>query len=145
MLFQIASQFGKETIKGAKGSTIAHGMNVPLIASWPGVTPPGKVNGDLIDSAEFRRAARILPVVLGRNLEGDEVVDDLTKMPHLLIAGATGSGKSVSSLAIMDLLPPNATVTGSARLNGRGTSSYEGEVIGRGGTAMPNRFSIASI
>ena len=59
---------------------------------------------DLIDSAEFRRAARILPVVLGRNLEGDEVVDDLTKMPHLLIAGATGSGKSVCINAIITSL-----------------------------------------
>ena len=48
----------------------------------------------LIDSAEFRRP-RLLPVALGRNLEGEEVVDDLTKMPHLLIAGVTGSGKSV--------------------------------------------------
>src|ERR1041384_5300556 len=50
---------------------------------------------ELIDSAEFRRSGRFLPVVLGRNLEGEEVVDDLAKMPHLLIAGATGSGKSV--------------------------------------------------
>ena len=59
---------------------------------------------DLIDSAEFRRAARVLPVVLGRNLEGEEVVDDLTKMPHLLIAGATGSGKSVCINAIITSL-----------------------------------------
>jgi S-DNA-T family DNA segregation ATPase FtsK/SpoIIIE len=59
---------------------------------------------DLIDSAEFRRAARVLPVVLGRNLEGDEVVDDLPKMPHLLIAGATGSGKSVCINAIITSL-----------------------------------------
>src|SRR5437762_4072472 len=59
---------------------------------------------DLIDSAEFRRTARVLPVVLGRNLEGDEVVDDLTKMPHLLIAGATGSGKSVCINAIITSL-----------------------------------------
>ena len=59
---------------------------------------------DLIDSAEFRRAARVLAVVLGRNLEGDEVVDDLTKMPHLLIAGATGSGKSVCINAIITSL-----------------------------------------
>ncbi len=50
---------------------------------------------DLIDTAEFRRPTRTLPVGLGRNLEGDEVVDDLAKMPHLLIAGVTGSGKSV--------------------------------------------------
>ena len=59
---------------------------------------------DLIDSDEFRRAVRVLPVVLGRNLEGDEVVDDLTKMPHLLIAGATGSGKSVCINAIITSL-----------------------------------------
>ncbi len=59
---------------------------------------------DLIDSAEFRRTARVLPVVLGRNLEGDEVVDDLPKMPHLLIAGATGSGKSVCINAIITSL-----------------------------------------
>ncbi len=59
---------------------------------------------DLIDSAEFRRGARVLPVVLGRNLEGEEVVDDLTKMPHLLIAGATGSGKSVCINAIITSL-----------------------------------------
>jgi len=59
---------------------------------------------DLIDSAEFRRAARVLPVVLGRNLEGEEVVDDLTKMPHLLIAGATGSGKSVCINSIITSL-----------------------------------------
>jgi DNA segregation ATPase FtsK/SpoIIIE, S-DNA-T family len=59
---------------------------------------------DLIDSNEFRRAARVLPVVMGRNLEGEEVVDDLTKMPHLLIAGATGSGKSVCINAIITSL-----------------------------------------
>ena len=50
---------------------------------------------ELIASDEFRRANRALPVALGRNLEGDEVVSDLAKMPHLLIAGVTGSGKSV--------------------------------------------------
>jgi DNA segregation ATPase FtsK/SpoIIIE-like protein len=59
---------------------------------------------ELIDTDEFRRAGRALPVVLGRNLEGDEVVDDLAKMPHLLIAGATGSGKSVCINAIITSL-----------------------------------------
>ena len=59
---------------------------------------------ELIDTAEFRRVSRVLPVVLGRNIEGDEVVDDLTKMPHLLIAGATGSGKSVCINAIITSL-----------------------------------------
>jgi S-DNA-T family DNA segregation ATPase FtsK/SpoIIIE len=70
----------------------------------PNPTPQLVHVRDLIDSAEFRRAARVLPVVLGRNIEGDEVVDDLTKMPHLLIAGATGSGKSVCINAIITSL-----------------------------------------
>ncbi|MGH7672300.1 MAG: DNA translocase FtsK [Gemmatimonadales bacterium] len=61
----------------------------------PNPTPRMVHIRELIDTAEFRRPARTLPVGLGRNLEGDEVVDDLAKMPHLLIAGATGSGKSV--------------------------------------------------
>jgi len=59
---------------------------------------------ELIDAPEFRRGPRVLPVVLGRNLEGEEVVDDLAKMPHLLIAGATGSGKSVCINAIITSL-----------------------------------------
>ena len=50
---------------------------------------------ELIESERFQQAGRTLPVAIGRNLEGGEVVDDLAKMPHLLIAGATGSGKSV--------------------------------------------------
>ena len=50
---------------------------------------------ELLESSEYHERHRILPVALGRNLEGQSVVDDLAKMPHLLIAGATGSGKSV--------------------------------------------------
>ena len=70
----------------------------------PNPTPQLVHVRDLIDTGEFRRASRVLPVVLGRNIEGDEVVDDLTKMPHLLIAGATGSGKSVCINAIITSL-----------------------------------------
>jgi S-DNA-T family DNA segregation ATPase FtsK/SpoIIIE len=44
---------------------------------------------------EFRSARAALPIVLGKDLEGKPVIADLAKMPHLLIAGATGSGKSV--------------------------------------------------
>jgi S-DNA-T family DNA segregation ATPase FtsK/SpoIIIE len=59
---------------------------------------------ELVDNARFRTPGRILPVVLGRDLEGQEVYDDLAKMPHLLIAGATGSGKSVCINAIITSL-----------------------------------------
>ena len=46
----------------------------------------------------------MLPVALGRGSDGDEVVFDLARMPHLLIAGATGSGKSVCMNAIISCL-----------------------------------------
>src|SRR6266852_1091351 len=50
---------------------------------------------ELIEGAEYHRPTRALPIALGKNLEGEPVVADLAKMPHLLIAGVTGSGKSV--------------------------------------------------
>lgn len=50
---------------------------------------------ELIDSAEFRKADSKLTCVLGKDISGNIVTCDLAKMPHLLIAGTTGSGKSV--------------------------------------------------
>ncbi len=50
---------------------------------------------EMIDSKDYQNTPRALPIALGRDLEGKAVIGDLAKMPHLLIAGATGSGKSV--------------------------------------------------
>ena len=50
---------------------------------------------DMIESKDYQLTPRALPIALGRDLEGRVVIGDLAKMPHLLIAGATGSGKSV--------------------------------------------------
>ncbi len=50
---------------------------------------------ELVESREYRGARAALPIALGKDLEGKPIVADLAKMPHLLIAGATGSGKSV--------------------------------------------------
>ncbi len=50
---------------------------------------------EMLESKEFQHARAALPIALGKDLEGKTVVADLAKMPHLLIAGATGSGKSV--------------------------------------------------
>lgn len=49
----------------------------------------------LLDTAEYRNAKGKLTVALGQDIEGRIVMTDLAKMPHLLIAGTTGSGKSV--------------------------------------------------
>ena len=50
---------------------------------------------ELLETKEFRTARAALPIAIGKDLEGKPVIADLAKMPHLLIAGATGSGKSV--------------------------------------------------
>ena len=59
---------------------------------------------ELIESHEWSRGRAALPIALGRDLEGKPVVADLTKMPHLLIAGATGTGKSVTINTIITSL-----------------------------------------
>ncbi len=61
----------------------------------PNPTPEMVGFRELVESPEFRGARAALPIVLGKDLEGRPVIADLAKMPHLLIAGATGSGKSV--------------------------------------------------
>ena len=61
----------------------------------PNPSPEMVALRDILESSEFRNARAALPVALGKDLEGKPVIADLAKMPHLLIAGATGSGKSV--------------------------------------------------
>ncbi len=61
----------------------------------PNPTPQVVGFRELVESADFHSARMALPIALGKDLEGGVVVADLAKMPHLLIAGATGSGKSV--------------------------------------------------
>jgi S-DNA-T family DNA segregation ATPase FtsK/SpoIIIE len=61
----------------------------------PNPTPEMVVLREVLEAPEFRSARAALPIALGKDLEGRPVLADLAKMPHLLIAGATGSGKSV--------------------------------------------------
>jgi S-DNA-T family DNA segregation ATPase FtsK/SpoIIIE len=51
---------------------------------------------ELLTSSDYKKSAASLPLVLGKDIGGDPSVVDLAKMPHLLIAGTTGSGKSVA-------------------------------------------------
>ncbi|MEG1943542.1 MAG: DNA translocase FtsK, partial [Angelakisella sp.] len=65
-----------------------------------GIEVPNKIISivpirEIVDSPEFSAAKSKLTVVLGRDITGEIALADLGKMPHLLIAGATGSGKSV--------------------------------------------------
>jgi S-DNA-T family DNA segregation ATPase FtsK/SpoIIIE len=50
---------------------------------------------EILDKADFKKREIKLPIALGKNISGTPIVGDLASMPHLLIAGTTGSGKSV--------------------------------------------------
>jgi S-DNA-T family DNA segregation ATPase FtsK/SpoIIIE len=60
-----------------------------------------------MESPEFQRLRSPLAIALGRDVSGEPAVADLTRMPHLLIAGATGSGKSVCVNSIITCLLMN--------------------------------------
>lgn len=64
---------------------------------------------EMIDSREFKREASKLAFAVGKDISGRPVVADLAKMPHLLIAGATGSGKSVCINTIIASILHRAT------------------------------------
>lgn len=60
---------------------------------------------DVLDSSEFRDSTATLPIALGKDISGKSIIVDLAKMPHLLVAGSTGSGKSVGvNTMILSLL-----------------------------------------
>jgi DNA segregation ATPase FtsK/SpoIIIE, S-DNA-T family len=101
---------------GALADDLAIAMRVPSVRVAPipgkgavGVEIPNPTARivtirELFESAEWSRGRAALPIALGRDLEGKPVIADLTKMPHLLIAGATGTGKSVTINTIITSL-----------------------------------------
>ncbi len=74
-------------------------VEVILGKPYVGLELPNKTTNRLsarsFDNAKFRDNPSPLTVVLGKDIAGEPVVADLAKMPHLLVAGTTGSGKSV--------------------------------------------------
>ncbi|ADR19319.1 DNA translocase FtsK [Calditerrivibrio nitroreducens] len=81
-------------------------LSVRIIAPIPGksvigIELPNKKRStvfikELITSKEFKESSTNLAIILGKDISGRPYITDLTKMPHLLIAGTTGSGKSVA-------------------------------------------------
>jgi S-DNA-T family DNA segregation ATPase FtsK/SpoIIIE len=86
-------------------------MSVRILAPVPGkgtvgIEVPNKISEavcmrDIIESRAWAEANAEIPVVLGKDVTGKPMVMDLTKMPHVLIAGSTGSGKTVCINAII--------------------------------------------
>jgi S-DNA-T family DNA segregation ATPase FtsK/SpoIIIE len=70
----------------------------------PNRTPQTVYMRDILGSEEFANPKLILPLALGKTISGRAFVVDLAKMPHLLIAGATGAGKSVCMNALITSL-----------------------------------------
>ncbi len=73
---------------------------------WVGIEIPNQLAAmvrlrNLLDSNEFRHRKSNLSIALGRDVAGNPVIADLSKMPHLLIAGSTGSGKTVCINALI--------------------------------------------
>jgi S-DNA-T family DNA segregation ATPase FtsK/SpoIIIE len=111
----VVTQFEVEPAPGVKVRQIANLANdlalamrapsIRIVAPIPGrgavgVEVPNPVAEmvsfrELIETKDFQSARAALPIAIGKDLEGKPVIADLAKMPHLLIAGATGSGKSV--------------------------------------------------
>jgi S-DNA-T family DNA segregation ATPase FtsK/SpoIIIE len=90
-------------------------MSVRIVAPIPGTSRVGfEVSnkerksvrmGDIVTSSSFQHAGGSLPLILGQDTTGSQVIVDLADMPHLLIAGSTGSGKSIAlNTMLMSLL-----------------------------------------
>ncbi len=67
----------------------------------PNVRRESVVLHELVASQAFEDQSAQLPIILGKNISGDPVIADLAPMPHLLVAGTTGSGKSVGLNAMI--------------------------------------------
>ena len=82
--------------------------------STVGIQIPNRVRDEisireLLESEVYRRSASKLTLALGKSIHGEPVVTDLAKMPHLLIAGSTGTGKSVALNAMLTSMLYRAT------------------------------------
>lgn len=109
------TRYELEPAAGVKVSKIVHladdialklaATDIRIEAPIPGKAAVGievpnkKLSGvtirDVLDTEAFKNTVGGVPVSLGKDIAGNPVIADLTKMPHLLVAGSTGSGKSV--------------------------------------------------
>ncbi|MFN3981566.1 MAG: DNA translocase FtsK, partial [Caldilinea sp.] len=118
---KIGNESQRVKVKVAKIAALANDLALALAApsvrieapipgtNYVGVEVPNQASNivglkELMESDAFNEKKRVLPIALGEDVKGQPIVTDLARMPHLLIAGATGSGKSVCINSIIACL-----------------------------------------
>ncbi len=79
--------------ESARISTIPGSNTIGI--ELPNISRENVYLSEILDNSDFKKKEIKLPIALGKSISGKPIIGDLTSMPHLLIAGTTGSGKSV--------------------------------------------------
>ncbi len=93
-IINLSEDIARNTSSESARISIIPGSNTIGI-ELPNITRENVYLGEVIKDTQFKKKDIKLPIVLGKSISGVPIIGDLSKMPHLLIAGTTGSGKSV--------------------------------------------------
>ncbi len=93
-IINLSEDIARNTSSESARISIIPGSNTIGI-ELPNITRENVYLGEVIKDSQFKKKDNKLPIALGKSISGNPIIGDLSSMPHLLIAGTTGSGKSV--------------------------------------------------
>ncbi len=93
-IINLSEDIARNTSSESARISIIPGSNTIGI-ELPNITRENVFLSEVIKDAQFKKKENKLPIALGKSISGNPIIGDLSAMPHLLIAGTTGSGKSV--------------------------------------------------
>ncbi len=93
-IINLSDDIARNTSSESARISIIPGSNTIGI-ELPNISRENVFLSEILNANEFKNKNIKLPIALGKNISGTPIISDLTSMPHLLIAGTTGSGKSV--------------------------------------------------
>ena len=93
-IINLSEDIARNTSSESARISVIPGSNTIGI-ELPNITRENVYLGEVIKDSQFRKKDIQLPIALGKSISGNPIIGDLSTMPHLLIAGTTGSGKSV--------------------------------------------------